>query len=159
MERRLGALVLNRQGFDSPHLTRSRRNPSLQESESIANSFKVFVMKLGGTTDIKFVRPKQTRHLFCLGRFCILRTCFFASWNMTFPFAAVSGSRAFSSLYAICADNNFVVGVLRRIYRFSNILLRKQQFSNTMLERRPSRKMFRLLSHGWRIQAGCVTYD
>ena len=32
-------------------------------------------MKLGGTTDIKFVRPKQTRHLFCLGRFCILGTC------------------------------------------------------------------------------------
>jgi len=92
-------------------------------------------MKLGGTTDIKFVRPKQTRHLFCLGRFCILRTCFLVDWNMTSPFAAVSGSRAFSSLYAICADNNFVVGVLRRIYRFLNILLRKQQFCNRRLQK------------------------
>ena len=42
-------------------------------------------MKLGGTTDIKFVRPKQTRHLFCLGRFCILRGTFLGTWNMTSP--------------------------------------------------------------------------
>ena len=52
---------------------------------------------------------------------------------MTSPFAAVSGTRAFPSLYAICADNNFVIGDLRRIYRFSNILLRKQQFRNRTL--------------------------
>ena len=90
-------------------------------------------MKLGGTTDIKFVRPKQTRHLFCLGRFLYSKDLLFRVWNMTSPFAAVSSSRAFSSLYAICTDNNFVVGVLRRIYRFSNILLRRQQFHNRML--------------------------
>lgn len=71
--------------------------------------FKVFVMKLGGTTDIKFVRPKQTRHLFCLGRFLFSDLLLNSSWNMNSPFAAVSGSRAFSSLYAIYADNNFVV--------------------------------------------------
>jgi len=48
---------------------------------------RLFPMKLGGTTDIKFVRPKQTRHLFCLGRFCILRGLNPGTWNMNSTFA------------------------------------------------------------------------
>ena len=44
----------------------------ITELESMEKLYNIFSMKLGGTTDIKFVRPKQTRHLFCLGRFCVI---------------------------------------------------------------------------------------
>jgi len=53
-------------------------------------------MKLGGTTDIKFVRPKQTRHLFCLGRFLFSDLHLIASWNMNSPFAELTGLLLFS---------------------------------------------------------------
>ena len=45
-------------------------------------------MKLGGTTDIKFVRPKQTRHLFCLGRFLFLDLYFKRVLEYEFTFIA-----------------------------------------------------------------------